>query len=177
MIGTPGVPPAPDRRPVVLGIGNVHRHDDAVGLEVVERVGTELGERARIVRYDGESTGLLDLWAGLDLVVLVDAVASRGSPGRFHRFEGDLSRVLAEPPLSSTHGFSVGEAWRLGSALGQLPHRLVVFGIEGEDFTPGIGLSPGVRRALESVSGAIVAEVVQDPMSVPGQSVREVAGA
>jgi hydrogenase maturation protease len=150
-------------RPLVIGVGNRHRHDDAVGLEAVEQVRKQLGERARVVPYDGESTGLLDLWAGVGFVILVDALSSRGAPGRIHRFEGDLTPLLDEPATTSTHGLSVGETWRLGQTLGQLPDRLVVLGVEGDDFSPGLGLSPAVARSLSPLGGAILAEVLRDP--------------
>ncbi|HXQ48953.1 MAG TPA: hydrogenase maturation protease [Thermoplasmata archaeon] len=150
-------------RPLVIGVGNRHRHDDAIGLEAVDRVRERLGDRVRALPYDGESTGLLDLWAGVSLVVLVDALRSHGAPGRIHRFEGDLAPLLAEPATTSTHGLSVGEVWRLGRSLGQVPDRLVVLGVEGEDFSPGIGLSPPVARSLGPLTGAIVAELAADP--------------
>ncbi|MCI4372038.1 MAG: hydrogenase maturation protease [Thermoplasmata archaeon] len=153
-------------RPLVIGVGNLHRHDDALGLEVAEQVKERLGDRVRVVPFDGESTGLLDLWVGVGSVVIVDAIRSHGAPGQLHRFEGDLTPLLVESATTSTHGLTVGEAWRLGRSLDQLPDRLVVFGVEGEDFSPGIGLSPAVARSLSSLTGAVVAEVLRDP-SVP----------
>jgi len=157
-------PAAYDHRPLVIGVGNVHRHDDAAGLEVADQVGARLGGRVRAIQFDGESTGLLDLWTGVGFVVLVDAVPSQGKPGRFHRFEGDLARFLSGSPTTSTHGLSVGEAWRLGATLQRLPKRLVIFGVEGEDFSPGIGLSPAVLQVLAPLAGAVVAEIaLHDP--------------
>ena len=150
-------------RPLVIGVGNRHRRDDAVGLETADRIERRLGDRIRVVPFDGESTGLLDLWTGAGLVILVDAIPSHGHPGRIHRFEGDLSALAAEPPTTSTHGLSVGEVWRLGASLGRLPDRLVVFGVEGEEFTPGVGLSAAVARSVDTVTEAVVAEVGRDP--------------
>lgn len=49
----------------------------------------------------------------------------------------------------STHGLGVAEAIALGGALGRLPRRLVVIGIEGARFDAGEGLSPEVDRALD----------------------------
>lgn len=150
-------------RPLVIGVGNLHRRDDAVGLETAERVERRLGDRIRVVPFGGESTGLLDLWAGAGLVVVVDALSSHGHPGRIHRFEGDLSALLTEPPTTSTHALGVGQVWKLGSSLGQLPQRLVVFGVEGQEFAPGVGLSPAVARSIEPLTEAVIAEVARDP--------------
>ena len=161
----PAAPPQDPagRRPLVIGVGNRHRGDDAVGLEVAERLAERLRGRVRVVPFDGESTGLLDLWDDADFVVLVDAVPSQGRPGRIHRFDGDLSGVLSAGSAASTHALSVGEVWRLGAALHRLPHRLVVFGVEGEAFAPGVGLSPAVARSLAPLMEAVVAEVLGGP--------------
>ena len=168
-------PPGP--QPLVIGVGNRHRSDDAVGLEAAARVTPRLEGRARVVPFDGESTGLLDLWAGAGLVVLVDALRPQGTPGRIHRFDGNWAELLAEPPTSSTHALSVGEVWRLGASLGQLPDRLVIFGVEGEQFTPGIGLSPSVARSLDAVTEAVVAEVLGDPSAGPAPRARRTTDA
>ncbi len=149
--------------PLVIGVGNRHRRDDAVGLEVAEMAEKSLRGLVRVVSFDGESTGLLDLWTGAGLVVLVDALPSHGIPGKIHRFEGDLTPLLSVQPTSSTHGLSVGEVWRLGASLGQLPDRLVVFGVEGAEFTPGVGLSPAVARSVDYLAAAVVVEVLRDP--------------
>jgi len=42
------------------------------------------------------------------------------------------------------------------SALDQLPPRLIVYGIEGKDFTSGEGLSPEVAAAVEEAAQDIV---------------------
>ncbi|MGP8072512.1 MAG: hydrogenase maturation protease [Thermoplasmata archaeon] len=146
-------------RTLVIGVGNRHRRDDAVGLEAAARLGPRLGERARVVPFEGESTGLLELWKGVPLVVLVDAVPAQGQPGRIHRVEGRLAERLRGPTTSSTHGLSVGEVWQLGASLDQLPERLVVFAVEGEDFSPGVGLSPAVARSVDPVTDAVLHEV------------------
>ena len=44
-------------------------------------------------------------------------------------------------------------------ALHELPPRLIVYGIEGEDFDEVKGLSPAVERAVDEVAGQIVKEL------------------
>jgi len=38
-------------RPLVIGVGNRHRRDDALGLEAAGRLQPRLAERARVVPY------------------------------------------------------------------------------------------------------------------------------
>jgi hydrogenase maturation protease len=50
---------------------------------------------------------------------------------------------------ASTHGLGVAEAVALGDALGRLPRRLIIIGIEGRRFEVGADLSPEVARAVD----------------------------
>ena len=59
----------------------------------------------------------------------------------------------------STHAFSVAEAIEMARALGQLPRRLVVYGIEGKNFESGISLSPEIETAAEETAHRVKAEL------------------
>ena len=48
---------------------------------------------------------------------------------------------------------------RLAQAMGHAPHRVVVVGIEGENFSDGVGLSPAVELAV-SEAGELVLQVI-----------------
>jgi len=75
-------------------------------------------------------------------------------PGTIHRF--DAATPVPSGLFSyTTHQFSVAEAIELARSLQQLPLRLVVYGIEGADFAPGIGLSPAVEEAVKSLAAEI----------------------
>ncbi len=58
----------------------------------------------------------------------------------------------------STHAFSVAEAVELARALDQLPSRLILYGIEGRDFSAGERLSPEVGAAVDE----LISRVRQD---------------
>jgi hydrogenase maturation protease len=145
--------------PLLLGVGNVHRHDDGVGPEAAARSAARLGDRVRTRAIDGDGSVLLDLWNGEAFVIVVDAVGAAGQPGRIHRRDGGLAAHSPPPAPTSTHALSVGEAADLGRTLGMLPARLVVFGVEGVDFSPGTGLTPAVDRGVDRVVDAIAAEL------------------
>ena len=48
----------------------------------------------------------------------------------------------------STHNFSVHDAIEMARALGKLPLRLMVFGVEGLQFEPGAEVSSPVQGAI-----------------------------
>lgn len=103
--------------------------------------------------------GLIEAWEGCDAVVLVDAVASGSSPGAVHRVEAAESPLDAELFQTSTHTISIAETIELARALGRLPPRVVVFGIEGKSFAAGEGLTPPVAQAVPQVVAAVREEV------------------
>ena len=143
------------RRIVVIGVGNPFRRDDAVGMLAARRVRVRLGDVLDIdfVESDGEPTRLLDAWEGARFAVVIDAVHSHSSPpGHVHRLDVGPEEGLAMPGSTATsHGLGPGDAIALGRALGRLPERLVVYGIEGADFAEGEGLSPPVDAAVAEV--------------------------
>ena len=86
--------------------------------------------------------------------------APAGLPVPSRHLELELAHPLATPGkaaeervAASTHGIGLAGVLRLAQAVGNAPRRVVLVGIEGEDFGQGIGLSPAVAKALpEAVS-------------------------
>ena len=56
-------------------------------------------------------------------------------------------------------GFSVGAAIELARVLEQLPPILIVYAIEGENFSTGIGLTSQVEQAVKKVVEQVCSEV------------------
>ena len=83
--------------------------------------------------------------------MLVDAVRSGAPPGTIHRLDARAGPVPTGFFHYSTHAFSVAEAVELARSLDQLPPHLIVYGIEGEKFAAGVGLSLVVEQAVETV--------------------------
>jgi hydrogenase maturation protease len=127
-------------------------------------VGPLVADRLRaagvaVLDCDDEPTRLLDAWAGLDLVVIVDAVSSGAAAGTVHRVEAGEGPLPRELGLASTHAFSVPDALELGRALGRAPRRVVVIGVEGAAFAMGDPVTPAVAAALDEAARAVLAEL------------------
>jgi hydrogenase maturation protease len=143
----------------VVGFGNRWRGDDAVGLEVAARLEGGLPDGVEVIVREGEPTGLIDTWDPGDEVWLVDAVSSGAAPGTVHRLDASERELPAEIFRASTHHLGVPEAVELARALGRLPRRVIVYGIEGADFDAGRGITPEVAAAAERVVEAVREEV------------------
>ena len=144
---------------LVIGVGNRYRGDDAVGLAVAERLkGLQLPDVAvKLCPRGGLS--LLDTWQGAESVMIVDALRSNGVAGSTVRVDQeDLDRLAGIGTVSS-HGIGIGETIRLAQALGSLPAKLIIYGIEAHHFEPGSVMSPEVVAAVDRVVQLIAQEL------------------
>lgn len=139
---------------LILGIGNAMRGDDGVGPFVAARL-AEAGLPART--HEGDGTGVIDAMSEAPHLILIDATASGAAPGHRSTLDG-LQPVPAEFFHYSTHRFGVAEAVETARALGLLPARLTIHGIEGADFSAGERLSAQVAEA----AGALISELSQE---------------
>jgi hydrogenase maturation protease len=149
------------RQVIIVGVGNDFRSDDAAGLVVARALRTGVPKNVAVVELDGEATSLLDVWDGCDLAIVVDAVKGNKPPGHLYRFD-----ALVDPPPKelfrySTHTFGVSAAIELGRALDRLPDRLIVYGIEGDNFGAGEGLTPDVEQTVAEAAAMILHEVAE----------------
>ncbi|TAK03447.1 MAG: hydrogenase maturation protease [Candidatus Manganitrophaceae bacterium] len=143
----------------VIGIGNDYQSDDAAGRIVARRLKTWAPPGTEIFEETGEGTALLEAWRGAEDVFLIDAVQSGAPPGTLHRIDVQVQPLPASLFRHSTHAFGIAEAVELARVLHQLPSRLIIYGIEGERFDAGVGLSPSVEKAVAEVEARLRQEI------------------
>lgn len=143
----------------VIGVGNVWRGDDAVGLQAVRRLRERLGPSVEVVEAEGDGLAILDLMEGIDHVILIDAVQGEGRPGTTVRL--DLSTETRWGALipCSTHAIGIADAIDLARTLGRLPKQIILYGIEIESVDSGVSLSGSVREGLDIVVEQVYQEV------------------
>ncbi|MGE2713527.1 hydrogenase maturation protease [Mycolicibacterium litorale] len=133
---------------LIAGIGNIFLGDDGFGPEVVRHVAPAITDsRARAVDYGIRGMHLAyDLLDGWALLVLVDAVPSRGRPGTVHIFEANTDN--SGPTAVDAHAMDPAAVFAGLAALGGHPPRTVVVGCEIASVAEGIGLSAPVAAAV-----------------------------
>jgi len=146
-------------RILIIGLGNEYRCDDAVGLVVARRLREAAPESVPVLEETGEGASLLESWQGADTVILIDAVQSGAAPGTVHRLDAHERPIAREFFRFSTHAFGLAEAVELARALGRLPPRLIVYGVEGKSFEAGVGLSPEVQAAVGEAVERVLREL------------------
>jgi hydrogenase maturation protease len=149
----------PQRRVLVLGVGNPDRGDDAAGRAVARAIRGALPAAVEVAEAEGEATAVLARLEGASAAYLVDACASGAAAGAVHRFDVSRAPLPQGAFGASTHGFGLHEAIELARVLGQLPARCVVYAIEGAGFEIGAPLSAMARAGVAEAVRELTAEL------------------
>jgi hydrogenase maturation protease len=147
------------KMPLIIGVGNIYRGDDAVGIIVARRLKDQLDELVTIIELSGEGTALMEAWQGSDHVVIIDAVSSGAVPGTIHHLDAHLQHIPQAFFHYSTHAFSIAEAIELSRVLKTLPPLVTIYGIEGKNFHQSCGLSPETEKAIDKVVIAVCTSI------------------
>jgi len=142
----------------IFGIGSPFG-DDRVGWLAAEALqGRFDPAEVDVSIHDRPGLRLVTLMQGAALVVLVDAVKSGAAPGSLHRLGGE-GIIKAVARYTSTHGFGLVEAMQLAQRLGELPQKIVLWGVEIGSLAGADDLSPAVREALPGLIEGVAGEV------------------
>jgi hydrogenase maturation protease len=148
---------------LIIGVGNPDRGDDAAGLAVAQALSKALAHRAlhhvAIRESSGDGAALLSAWQGFAVVIVVDATAPNENAGCIRRLDAVAQPLPTVFFAASTHAFGVAQGVEMARALGLLPPTLIVYGIEGRQFTLGTPMSAAVRDAVSQVTSTILAEL------------------
>jgi hydrogenase maturation protease len=144
---------------LVLGIGNAWQGDDSAGLAAARLLRERVPAGVEVRSLEGEPVSLVEALDGAEEALLVDAVRSGAPAGTVHRIDATDEPVPATMSAASTHTLGVGEAIELARALGRLPARVVLYGIEAERIAAGAELTPAVARAVDEVVESVLAEL------------------
>lgn len=122
------------RKLLFLGLGNPILSDDAVGIRVVDKIKSIMGDSNGIDFVTGSMAGLriLDVIQGYNELVIVDAIEKGGEPGTLYKIPiEDLEGTLH---LTSLHSINLVTAIELGRKMSlKIPKRISIYGIEVKD--------------------------------------------
>src|ERR1700739_4352493 len=167
-------------RILVAGIGNIFLGDDGFGSEVVRNAEIAQDDPGvRVIDYGISGMHLAyDLLEEWDTLVLVDAVPSRGSPGRLHVFHADHQADTkpdtesgSAPPAVDAHSMDPSAVFASLRALGGSPPYTVVVGCEAGSVEEGIGLTEPVAKPVPRAARAVeeIVAALQTPMAATAQ--------
>jgi hydrogenase maturation protease len=121
----------PDRRTIIICIGNELIADDAVGFEVYNRLG-KCSVRLEFCGVGG--IDILPMLQGETDLFVVDAVQFGAEPGTIHVIPWDS--LPHSSSAISAHGLGLRETIEIGTILypEEMPERITLIGIEGRCF-------------------------------------------
>ena len=134
--------------PWIIGVGNALRGDDGAGSAVVSKL---RAHNIPAYNFDGDGAELMEMWAEQPQVILIDAASSGAPPGTLFRFDAKVDEMPRNFFRHSTHQFGVAEAVEMARSLGRLPQQMIVYGVEGADFSLGAPLSDDVEASIQTV--------------------------
>lgn len=145
-------------RKTVIGIGNILRADDGIGVHVTHRL-KENRTDIEVVDMATASIEMLEFIRGRDKVVIVDAIKTGAEPGTIHRIS---THELGSSSFISTHDINLSCVLMLGRRLykEEMPEKLVILAIEGEDINSYSNeLTTKVRLAIPKLLAEIGKEL------------------
>jgi hydrogenase maturation protease len=149
-------------RTLVVGVGNLLRTDDGVGIHVING----LNERFPGVNTLDAAMGsieIIDAMRGYDRAVIVDAIETGAEPGTVYQV--NLTGGEKPPTITHSHGTDILTVLQLGRQLygDEMPREIILLAIEAEDTTTiSDEPTPKVRVAIEKIL-EIVAKYAEQP--------------
>jgi hydrogenase maturation protease len=150
------------RPDLVLGLGNVLCGDDGVGIFALERLRSRYATSDALELVDGGTLGLMLLptLESADSVWILDAVAADAAPGSLVVLDGrDVEPALRE--RLSPHQIGVADLMDAMHWRDTFPARLRVLGLVPQGIELGLGLSPPLERALDTLVEAVASDLMQ----------------
>lgn len=157
---------APERRILVVGVGNVLHGDDGFGVEVAWRLAKEsLPSSVKVMETGiGGMSIIQELMQGYDAVLIIDAHDSGATPGTLRLVEpvlpelADLDAHQLRDYFADTHYATPLRALAFAQRIGRLPSLVRVLGCEPESHVP---MSMGLSRPVAAAVGAAVALAIE----------------
>ena len=150
-----------DRPPRVLVgcVGNLLRGDDGFGPAVAARLSSSVPPGADVVETGIGGIALLqEIMAGIDGLIVVDAIDEGEEPGTVLLMEPEIGEAVHVPDV---HLANPERVLNVAKGIGALPDRVRIVGCQvGDADTLEQGLTPAVERAVP-VAAAKVEEIAR----------------
>ncbi|MCP5146213.1 MAG: hydrogenase maturation protease [Gammaproteobacteria bacterium] len=142
--------------PLVIGIGNRWRGDDAAGPMVLDALRQLVPVGIDLLDSPGDNLSLINAWTGRERVFLIDACSADDlAPGTVVTIDNALvdgSALARMRHPASTHLLDVGQAIAMSKVLANAPQRLTIYGIAASEFEAGDRPCDAVLAAVNTLS-------------------------
>jgi hydrogenase maturation protease len=147
----------PQRKTLVLGLGNLLLGDEGVGVHAAQAL---MEEHFEDVEIQDTGTSILDALPALeraDRVIVMDAMKGHGDPGTIYRVPMD--QCTGNTCIGSLHGFDLRSVLTLAGC--KTPPEILVLGVEPAVIEWSMDLSPTVNNVLPVLLETVREELLQ----------------
>lgn len=148
----------PDIRVLILGAGNLLLKDEGIGVHVARRLANAgLPEDVRVVDCGTRVLDALSFIKSADRLIVIDAVRTGAQPGTIFRLRDE---DISESPSRSVslHQMSLLETLEIADRVIPRPATTII-GVEPEDVSLGMELSPTLANTLPRIVDLVLEEV------------------
>jgi hydrogenase maturation protease len=143
-------------RTLVIGIGNLLRTDDGVGIHAIHRL-HKTHPRIKTLDAAMGSIEIIEGMKGYDRVLIVDAILTGAEPGTIYKV--NLTGGEEPPVVTHSHGTDLPTILRLGRQLypDEMPLEIFLLAVEAEDTTTiSDKLTPKVENTMGEVLRVLI---------------------
>ena len=147
---------------LVLGIGNPILKDDGIGLRVIERLeGLFCDPETTFLKTTSAGLNLLDLLAGFDRAIIVDAIQTGGKIGEVYRLSPE--DFVARDGFPYLHTIDLFQTLMLGRMLNRsVPDEIIIVAIEVKNVSDfGEDLTLEAERAIPAAMDQVLRELAR----------------
>lgn len=134
---------------VVLGVGNILLTDEGIGVRTAEYLMKNYDYPDNVAILDGGTMGmeLLGHIVDIDLLIILDAVASNKPAGTVVKMEGNEIPKFFASKLSP-HQVGIADVLAAADLVAKSPKKILLFGVVPENLELNTELSPIVAEKM-----------------------------
>ena len=147
-------------RIVVLGIGNLLLKDEGVGVHLIQELEKEtLPPNVELIDGGTSTLNVLPEIKGAKKIIVIDAMKAGDEPGSIYRCQPKDLIPASDAPVS-LHHIDFLQALKMAKLLGDdLEEQTVIYGVEPEEISWEIGLSPAIKKKMAKLKELVIEEI------------------
>jgi hydrogenase maturation protease len=148
---------------MILGVGNLLLRDEGVGVHVATNLlEYSLPDNIEVIEGGTDGFKLFHLIMEADRLIVVDCVKGGDEPASIYKFEIDDFDHFPDLYKTSVHQVSITEVINLSGTM-RTPPRTTIIGIEPDEISMSMELSPKIQAKLPKVMEIVLESAGLDP--------------
>lgn len=142
----------------VIGIGNILRKDDGVGVHVIKELEKQL-DNSFVELVDGGTSTLdmLNYFLDYEKVVVIDCLRAGYEPGTIYKIKPEEIKDYNKENLS-IHDVQILDVVKIANMFGKHP-QVMIFGVEPKEISFDLEISDTIKNKIPEVVNLVKLEL------------------